>query len=264
MARAGRWRVVRVQYGPLVIVVFAALFVCLGLWNLFAPPSLLLLGNRWQWKDGDDVEPSTLFVVGARVSGVVLVGVAVVMVWGTVTLDGERDRRERFDSAWAIGYVSPGIGEDEMVLTTSLPVFSLDADPDLLAPEGTTSALRFAVVGSESVGPEFDVEGASAGDLVVRISPLACEPVRLLVEEDAAIVRLSVVVAPGTTSPWSGVVPSTVGEVEGCDEPDYPRMVTSFEVVHVPLSSPFGDRVLIDAPSGATVPTVGQAAADGS
>lgn len=182
------------------------------------------------------------------------------MIWLSISSENEANRRELFTATWAAEGVSSGIAQDDVLLETGVPVVPVGETSGPVAPEGTTAVRQFAVVGSESIGPLFDVEDAKDGDLVVRIDTLRCEPARLLVTEDAESVRLTIVVTPGENSleeagllmPWEVDLP----EEDYCRDAEYPRLATYLQVVHVPLDAPMGDRELVDASTGAVVPHV--------
>ncbi len=220
-----------------MLLVFAVLAGLAGVWCLVAPPRAMLFGSRWQLRDGQDAEPSRLWVLVNRGSGVVWLVIAAVLVTVHFVTQGQGDSRESLKEAWGIGRYLPG---DELAIDLDPEVQPVaDVESTLAGYSGIEQGLtvwRAAVAGEDPVG---DLGGDVAdGDVVLAVWAGGCRPGPVLVEETDSTVTVSVT-GVGFEVSGSPVVCGSAASRYG--EPKAEDLL----IVRVPLSAPLGDRKLI-------------------
>lgn len=219
-----------------MMLLFAALAALAGVWCLVAPPRAMLLGSRWQLKDGQDAEPSHAWVVINRASGVVWLVIAVVLVIVHFSTQGQGDARESLKEAWGIGRYLPG---DELEIDLDPEVRTVaDVESTIGGYTGVEQGLRVwrtAVVGDDPVGDLGDV---ADGDVVMAVWAGGCRPGPVLVEETDSTVTVSVT---GVGFEVSGSVVTCGSAASRYGDPAAEDLL----IVRVPLSEPLGDRDFI-------------------
>lgn len=221
------------------MLLFSAVAALLGLWCLFAPPRAMLVGSRWQLRNGDKAEPSDAWIAYTRASGVVLMLVAVgLLIWFFVA-QAQSQTRTSLKEAWDIGLFS-SVGDLQIDLDPQVQAVD-DVETTLAGYTGKEQGLtvwRSAIVGQDAVGDlGSDVHD---GDLVIAVLSGGCRPGPVLVEQTDTTVTVSVT-GIGYTLRDDYVVICGAKEAGSLVQPD----AESLRLVRVPLAAPLGDRELV-------------------
>lgn len=229
-----------------------------GVLCLVAPPSFFLFGERWQYKNGEDLEPSDAYLAYARTFGVLAIVGSVVGGYFVLRWEHHTARNASIAEAWDITLFPM----EEVDLVLDPEVRTTD---DFAADQGRVGSdersygfERAAVVGVDEVG---DL-GVAEGELLVGIDISSCEVRALIVQEtpDTVHIRVVTTALPAVQIPQAlqNVYQDGRTEIERSCVPTWagaPRLGPNDEngigytIVRVPLGSPVGDReVLADAP----------------
>lgn len=252
-----------------MIWLITALVAALCLFVIFMPRDWYLFGERWQLKDGDEAEPSDLYVAFTRVSGIV--GLVVAVVFGFTVSAADQERRTRY--AWET-YTDPPV-------LSSVPVSD---DAEARGSEFTMSQLLtgeydpervptlYAVIGSDDADPHMTIPGAVDGDLVLKIQDtLDCHVDRIVVQEDSDAVRVMVMYLETPRSAEQEAALDAMDEAisnqmgnqavesadDGCASKWGADWSDEARVVHVALDEPLGDRKVLDLDSEKPILPVG-------
>lgn len=235
-------------------VIWAIVMGLFGVWLIVMPKSWMLLGSRWRFKNGANLEPSDAYVMYYRASGMFLTVVMAGIIIAMLVAQADRARRDLLEDLWNVDLRT----SDHIQLATDPTVLALAAFPEnSVNGEVWFDASRAAIVGRDDLGDIGDTAALQEGDLLVGLGYSTCTFSHLIVVEDAerVVVRIVYTVPqydlPGVPVPG----PPPDGSIwEGIEQyDDYLHCTRRFAVedddigllvFRVPLKQPLGDRVL--------------------
>jgi hypothetical protein len=220
-----------------MLILFAAILAVWGLINLVVPPSMMVNGSRWQYRDGDRLAPSSEYVSWYRISGVLLLlgAVAVVVIFFVGQAKNNTDTS--LEEAWDFRVY----GNEEPLPVTMFPevVHVDDVDAELATMTGSQVSVgvwKSAIVGVDPIGNlGVDIED---GELLLAVSIHVCDLGPVLVHESDQTVTIAVT---ATSDLMLG------DQVVDCANPSVGLQgsLEDMMIVRVPLDSPVGDRELV-------------------